>query len=146
MMIWSVVYFIFCNFVIFFLASLLLHFCPCNFWVTVCKMVRRMLSYCCLSMCVCLVTLVYCGQTVGWISMPIGMEVGLGPGHCVRWDPAPPKVGTAAPPPIFGACLLWQNGWMDQDATWYGGRPRPRWHCERWVHTPTERATAAPTF
>jgi len=21
---------------------------------------------------------------------------------------------------------------MDQDATWYGGRPRPRQHCVRW--------------
>jgi len=27
------------------------------------------------------VTLVYCGQTVGWIKMKIDMEVGLGPGH-----------------------------------------------------------------
>jgi len=25
--------------------------------------------------------------------------------------------------------VLWPNGWMDQDATWYGGRPRPRTHC-----------------
>jgi len=23
-------------------------------------------------------------------------------------------------------CVLWPIGWMDQDATWYGGRPRPR--------------------
>jgi len=28
--------------------------------------------------------------------------------------------------------VLWPNGWMDQDATWYGGRPRPRPHCVRW--------------
>jgi len=28
--------------------------------------------------------------------------------------------------------VLWRNGWMDQDATWYGGRPRPRRHCVRW--------------
>jgi len=21
--------------------------------------------------------------------------------------------------------VLWPNGWMDSDATWYGGRPRP---------------------
>ena len=26
---------------------------------------------------------VYCGQTAGWIKMPLGMEVGLGPGHIV---------------------------------------------------------------
>jgi len=36
------------------------------------------------------------------------------------------------------------NGWMDQDTTWYGGRPRPRWHCVRWgPSSPTERGTAA---
>jgi len=35
-------------------------------------------------------------------------------------------------PPIFGPCLLWINGWMDQDGTWYGGRLRPRRHCVRW--------------
>jgi len=28
--------------------------------------------------------------------------------------------------------VLWPNGWMDQDATWYGGRPRPMRHCVRW--------------
>jgi len=44
------------------------------------------------------VTLVYCGQTVGWIRMPHGIEVGIGPGHIVLdGDPAPQKVGTAAP-------------------------------------------------
>ena len=41
--------------------------------------VRPMLrDYCpvCLS-----VTLVYCDQTVGWIKMPLGVEVGLGSGN-----------------------------------------------------------------
>ena len=27
--------------------------------------------------------------------------------------------GTAAAPPTFGPCLLWPNGWMDQDGTWF---------------------------
>ena len=35
---------------------------------------------------------VYCGQTAGWIKMPRGVEVGLGPGHIVLdGDPAPAK-------------------------------------------------------
>ena len=34
--------------------------------------------------------------------------------------------------------VLWPNGWMDQDATWYGGRPRPRRHCVRWGPSPTQ--------
>jgi len=29
------------------------------------------------------VTLVYCGQTVGWIKIPLGTKVDLGPGHIV---------------------------------------------------------------
>jgi len=47
------------------------------------------------------------------------MGVGLGPGHiALHGDPAPLKRGTVAPlPAIFGPCLLWPNGWMDQDAT-----------------------------
>jgi len=48
--------------------------------------------------------------------MPLGMEVGLGPGDFV-FGGDPGKKGT--PHPIFGPCLLWPNGWMDQDATWY---------------------------
>jgi len=48
----------------------------------------------CLSVCPglsCLsVTLVYCGQTVGWIKMKLGMQVGLGPGHTVLDGDPPP--------------------------------------------------------
>jgi len=37
------------------------------------------------------VTLVYCGQTVGWIKMKLSIRVGLDPGHVVLdGDPAPP--------------------------------------------------------
>jgi len=63
-------------------------------------------------------TLVYCGQTVGWIQMKLGRQVGLGPGHIVLdGDPSPTLTkGNGAQPPIFGPCLLWPNGWMDQDA------------------------------
>ena len=65
--------------------------------------------------------------------MSLGMEVGFGPGDFVLdGDPAPPpQRGGGRAPQIFGPCLLWPNGWMDQDATWYGGRPRPTRHCVR---------------
>jgi len=57
---------------------------------------------------------VYCGQTAGWIKMPLGTEVKLGPGDAVLVGVvAPPKRGK---PPVFGSCLLWPNGWMDEDA------------------------------
>jgi len=45
------------------------------------------------------VTLVYCGQTVGWIKMPLGTLVGLSLGDIgLDGDPAPPpkRGGTAA--------------------------------------------------
>jgi len=76
--------------------------------------------------------IVYCGQTAGWTKMPLGMMVGLGTGNTVfDADPAP-STQVAQPPPIFGPCLLWPNGWMDQDGTWYEGRPRPRPQCVTW--------------
>jgi len=54
---------------------------------------------------VCLsVTLVYCGQTIGWIKLPLGTEVGLAPGDIVS-DPAPPtRRGTAFPPHSADVC------------------------------------------
>ena len=70
-----------------------------------------------------------CGQMAAWVKMPLGMEIGLGRGDFVLdGDPAPlPKKGRS--PEIFGPCLLWLNGWMDQDGTWHGCRPHPRRLC-----------------
>ena len=80
---------------------------------------------------------VYCGQTAGWIKMALGLEVGLSPGDCVRWGPSPPPhERDGGPSPIFGPFLFWPNGWMHQDATWYGGRPEPRRLCVRWGPSP----------
>ena len=98
-----------------------------SFWVTVCKMVRPILSDRCLSVLSCLlsVTLMYCGQTLWRIKMTLGMQVGIDPGHIVLdGDPAPPPP-KGHRPPIFGPYQLRPNGCIDQDATWYGGRPRP---------------------
>ena len=40
-----------------------------------------------------------CGQTVGWIKMPLGKVVGLGPGYIVLdGDPVGTQPPTAAPP------------------------------------------------
>jgi len=38
--------------------------------------------------------------------------------------------------------VLWPNGWMDQDATWQGGRPQPRPHCVRWGPSSPQRSIA----
>jgi len=43
-----------------------------------------------------ILTHAYCGQTVGWINMSLGMDVNLGPGDVVLDGvAAPPKRGTA---------------------------------------------------
>jgi len=93
------------------------------------------------------VTLMYCGQTVGCMKLPLGMEVGLSPGDiCVRWGPSPPLRKRTQQPQLFGPCPLWPNGCMDQDATWYRGRLRLRRHCVRWGPSSPQKGTQlAPT-
>jgi len=76
----------------------------CNFWGTVCKMVRCMISDRYLS--VLSVTVVYCGQTVWWIKMPLGVEVCLAsPHHTVRWGPSWPLSSKMGHSPQFSAQL-----------------------------------------
>ena len=50
--------------------------------------------------------------------MPLGTVVNLGPGDVVLDGVVDPVKG--AQPSSFGSCLLWPNGWMDEDTTWYG--------------------------
>ena len=71
-------------------------------------------------------------KRLGRMKMPLGMEVGLDPSDTVVQGTQLTLPKTGEQPPIFGPCLSWPNGWMDQDATWYGDRPRPRPQCARW--------------
>ena len=94
----------------------------------------------------------------GWIKMPLGTEVGLDPGNIVLdGDPAPPWKGTQQPPTFVvyrrrhlcvhinhGPCLLWPNGWMDEDTTWYGGRPWLRRLCLMGTQLPPEKRSHPP--
>jgi len=90
---------------------------------------------------------VRCGETTGWTKMPLGMEVVLGPGDFV-FDGDPAVLRKKAHPlhPIFGPCLLWRNGWMDQDATWYGDKPRPKRRCVRWGRSSLRKGAQPPVF
>jgi len=79
--------------------------------------------------------------------------------HCVRWgSSSPTERGTATPTfEIYGRMLCLRpynprsmsiiaNGWMDQDETWHGGRPRPSPNCVKWGPSfPPQRGTA-PNF
>ena len=76
---------------------------------------------------------VHCGQTAGWIKMSLGTQVGFGPSTlCSMGTQLPPRKKGHSAHIIFGPCLLWPNGWIDQAAIWYGGKPQPRRRCVRW--------------
>ena len=85
-----------------------------------------------------------CGQMAELIKKPLGTEMGHSPGDIVlHGDPAPPPRKRHSPS-TFRPCLLWPNGWMDQAATWYGFRPRPRPCCVRWGPSSPQRGTSLP--
>jgi len=68
--------------------------CYFHFWATLCKkrfaLCHRTVVLSCRVVSVLSVTLVYCGQTVRWIKIKLGMVVGRGPGHTVLdGDPGP---------------------------------------------------------
>ena len=88
----------------------------------------------------------------GWMdesgtNLVLGAEVGFSPGDFVLdGDPAPSLKRGGTPSPIFGPILLWPNGWMHQDATWYGCRPQPgRGLCVRWRPSPLPQKGAEPS-
>ena len=49
--------------------------------------------------------------------MPLGTEVNFSPGDVVLDGVAAPPTLKGAQPPVFGSCLSWPNGWMDEDST-----------------------------
>jgi len=54
-----------------------------------------------------------CGQMAAWIKIPLGPCDFVLDGN----PPPLPKKGAKRSHPIFGPCLLWPNGWMEQDGT-----------------------------
>ena len=60
----------------------------------------------------------------GCIKMPLGMELRYVSAQATVLDRDPPILLRGRVPNLRPR-LLWPNGCMDQDATWYGGRPRP---------------------
>ena len=61
-----------------------------------------------------------CGQTAGWIKMPFGMEIGLGPSDIVRWGPSCLPKG-AQQLPHFSAHVYCDqtDGWNRIPKCWY---------------------------
>jgi len=98
-------------------------------------------------------TVVYYGQTVGWIKMKPGLKVCLGPGHLLlHGDPAAPlpppkKRGEGHNTPNFsthvccGQTTVWTKMPLGTEVNLIS---RP--HCVRWGSTPPERGTTTPSF
>jgi len=84
-----------------------------HFWATVYGSPYAIGALSCLSVLSVTLVYMYCGQTVGWIKVKLGMEVGLGPCRIVL-DGAQlsPKRGTV--PSQFSAHVC-----CGQTATWY---------------------------
>ena len=100
-----------------------------SFWVTVCKMVRPMLSDCfCPVLSVCDIGVLWPNSWMNQDATQYGGRPRPKP-HCITRGPSSPKGAVSSSPkrstPNFRPCLLWPNGLMGQDATWYRGRPRP---------------------
>ena len=90
----------------------------------------------------------YCGQTAGWIKMPLSTEVSLGPVDIVLHMglQLPLRRGTAAPL-TFRLMLIVAKRSIDQDDTWYGNRHRSRPHCIRWgpSSSPSRKGHSSPS-
>jgi len=91
---------------------------------------------------------VCCGQTAGCIKIPLGMEVGLGPGHVMLdGDPAPPPPERGTATPTFRPRSTVAKWLLHQDTIWYRDRPWPRWHCIRWgPSSPHGKEHSSPPF
>jgi len=78
--------------------------------------------------------------------MPLGMDVGLGPGD-FAFDGAqlPPEKSTRTPPIFWPMCIV-PNGWMDQDATWYGDKCGPGDDVLDGIAAPPAKRGRAPSF
>ena len=48
--------------------------------------------------------------------------------------------------PVCNVGVLWPNGWMDQDETRHGDRPRPRPYCVRWGPSSSPQKGHSPQF
>jgi len=76
----------------------------------------------------------------------LDVEVGLGPGYIILDGDLAPPPSKGHSPPIFGSCLLGPNSSVDQDATWYEGRPWSRPRCVAWRPSSPQKGGTAPNF
>jgi len=79
--------------------------------------------------------------------MPLGMQVGVGSGGFVfDGTQLSPEKRHTNPTQFLAHVYCGQNGWMDQDASWYGGKRRPMRRCVRWGRSSLLKGAQAPVF
>jgi len=82
--------------------------------------------------------------------MPLGTDVGLVLRDVVfetsMWTQLLPEKGHTHPQPIFGQCLFWSNGWMDEDVAWYGNDLGPGCIVLDGFPAPAKVAQQTPSF
>jgi len=89
---------------------------------------------------------VCCGQTAGWIKMPLGTEVDLGPGDIVLdGNPAPPK-NRGHSTPNFGPCIVAKRLHVSRCHLVRGLASTQVTLCYMGTQLPPKRGTAAPNF
>jgi len=86
---------------------------------------------------------VCCGQMAAWIKMPLGTEVGLGPGDCVRWGPSlPQKKGHTHPTQFLAHVYCGQTaGWIKMPLHLVRKQ-----RCVRWGRSSPLKGTQSPSF
>jgi len=81
-------------------------------------------------------------KRLGCTKMPLRTELGLSRGDFVLdGEPAPSPKRGRSPVPIFGP-----NGWMHQDATWYGGRHDTGYFMFDGNPPPPQKGSKAPNY
>ena len=90
-------------------------------------------------------------QVASWSIQPFGHNrhgpKTVGGGSAPFWGGSQfPLHKKGTEPLIFSPCLLWPNGWMDQDATGNEGGPRYRRHCVRLGPSPHRKGHSSPVF
>jgi len=91
---------------------------------------------------------VYCGQTAGWIKMPLGREVGLSPSDIVLdRDPAPPPPKGAEPQFSSHVCCGQTARWIKMALGTEVSLGSAQRRCVRWgTSSPSLKGARPPVF
>jgi len=82
-----------------------------------------------------------CGQMAAWIKMPLGMDLGLSPGDCVRWRHRSPSPKRGRAPKFSAHVYCGQTAGCIKMVLGME-RPQTRRLCVRWGPSPPPKLSA----